>query len=262
MDGVGEWATTTVAIGQNNKLETIKDKFPHSLGLLYSAFTYYCGFKVNSGEYKLMGLAPYGSPTYSDLITENIVNVAPDGSFRLDMSYFDYCTGLKMTNSRFEALFGRPARVAEDDFLEQFHMDVAASIQKVLDDIVLKLTTALAEETGIRRLCLSGGVALNCVANGKLYSSGVFDDIWIQPASGDAGGALGAALATHYQFLDAPRTVNGNNDDMKGSYLGPAYGNNTTAKTLENLGAKFSTHEAAEMIEITARALADGSAVG
>ena len=263
MDGVGEWATTTVAIGENEQLQVIKEiKFPHSLGLLYSAFTFYCGFKVNSGEYKLMGLAPYGSPIYADLITEKIVHIASDGSFRLDMSFFDYCTGLKMTNKRFDALFGRSARIPETEPLEQFHMDLASSIQKVLEDVVIQMTTSLAIETGIKNLCLSGGVALNCVANGKLHALGLFEDIWVQPASGDAGGALGAALAVQYQFLGQSRASKRYNDEMQGSYLGPHATKDSTVDLLSEMGAQFSTYSQKEMIEITAKALTAGKAVG
>jgi len=212
MDGVGEWATTSVAFGSDNQLTMQRElRFPHSLGLLYSAFTYYTGFKVNSGEYKLMGLAPYGEPKYADVILDNLIDLKPDGTFRLDQSYFDYCTGLRMTNAKFDELFGGPARKPEE-LLTQRHMDIAASIQAVTEEIVLRLTRALAKETGARNLCLAGGVALNCVANGKLLRDGSFDQIWIQPAAGDAGGALGAALAGYYHYKKNPRSLNGGGD--------------------------------------------------
>src|ERR1700688_4966426 len=206
MDGVGEWATTSAAMGDGHRLEIFQEiHFPHSLGLLYSAATYYTGFKVNSGEYKVMGLAPYGEPKYAKLILDHLINLKPDGSFRLDMSYFDYCTGLTMTNERFAKLFGAPVRTP-DKLLTPFHMDVAASIQAVLDEAVLRLTRSLAKKTGARNLCLAGGVALNCVANGKVLRDGQFDSIWIQPAAGDAGGAVGAALAAYHQFKGNPRS--------------------------------------------------------
>src|SRR5205823_7244330 len=205
MDGVGEWATTSAAIGDGNKLEIFQEiHFPHSLGLLYSAATYYTGFKVNSGEYKVMGLAPYGVPKYAQLILDHLIDLKPDGSFRLDLSYFDYCTGFTMTNDRFARLFGQPVR-SPDQLLTGFHMDMAASIQAVLDEAVLRMTRSLASKTGARNLCLAGGVALNCVANGKVLRDGKFDRIWIQPAAGDAGGAVGAALAAYHQFKGAPR---------------------------------------------------------
>ena len=205
MDGVGEWATTSAALGEGNRLEIFQEiHFPHSLGLLYSALTYYTGFKVNSGEYKVMGLAPYGEPKYAQVILDHLIDLKPDGSFRLDMSYFDYCTGLTMTNERFARLFGEPVRTP-DKLLTSFHMDMAASIQAVLDEVVLRLTRSLAKATGARNLCLAGGVALNCVANGKVLRDGKFDNIWIQPAAGDAGGAVGAALAAYHQFKGQPR---------------------------------------------------------
>ena len=222
-DGVGEWATTTVAIGKGNNLEIKKEiHFPHSLGLLYSAFTYYTGFKVNSGEYKLMGLAPYGMPIYTDKIKKNLIDIKEDGSFHLDQSYFSYATGLTMTNDKFNDLFGQKARDAKNEKLTQFHMDIAASIQKVAEDIMIKITKSLKEEFNISNLCLAGGVALNCVANGKILKEKIFDNIWIQPAAGDAGGSLGAALALWYIEQDNPREVN-HNDSMQGSYLGPEY---------------------------------------
>ena len=222
MDGVGEWATTSAAMGSGKNLEVFQEiHFPHSLGLLYSAFTYYTGFKVNSGEYKVMGLAPYGEPKYVKLILDNLIDLKPDGSFRLNMSYFDYCTGLTMTNERFAALFGEPVRTP-DKLLTNFHMDVAASIQAVLDEAVLRITRSLAKKTGAKNLCLAGGVALNCVANGKILRDGAFENIWIQPAAGDAGGAVGAALAAVHIFNGQPRKTNGG-DGMAGALLGPSY---------------------------------------
>ncbi|HTB13803.1 MAG TPA: carbamoyltransferase [Bryobacteraceae bacterium] len=262
MDGVGEWATTSAAIGKGNSLEIIKEiHFPHSLGLLYSAFTYYTGFKVNSGEYKLMGLAPYGEPKYVDLIFKNLVDVKPDGSFRLDISYFDYCTGLTMTNGKFDALFGEPARTPEK-LLTQFHMDVAASIQVVLERIVLNLTTALAAETGMKNLCLAGGVALNCVANGKILRDGPFERIWIQPASGDAGGALGAALAAYYGYAHQPRKVGHCGDSMHGAYLGPEFAQAEIEARLKAAGAKFTVLDETALVEKCAEALDQGKALG
>jgi carbamoyltransferase len=261
MDGVGEWATTSAAIGDGHKLEIFQEiHFPHSLGLLYSAATYYTGFKVNSGEYKVMGLAPYGEPKYAKLILDNLIDLKPDGSFRLDMSYFDYCTGLTMTNDRFAKLFGEPVRTP-DKLLTPFHMDVAASIQAVLDEAVLRLTRSLAKETGLRHLCLAGGVALNCVANGKVLRDGKFDRIWIQPAAGDAGGAVGAALAAYHQYRDQPRTVR-NSDGMAGAFLGPEYAQPDIEKRLTAAGAHFTVLGEAEMIETTAKALADQLAIG
>lgn len=262
MDGVGEWATTSVAFGDENQLTMQRElRFPHSLGLLYSAFTYYAGFKVNSGEYKLMGLAPYGEPKYADLILEHLVDLKEDGTFRLDQSYFDYCTGLRMTNAKFDELFGGPARKAEE-LLTQRHMDIAASIQAVTEEIVLRLARALAKETGARNLCLAGGVALNCVANGKLLRDGSFDKIWIQPAAGDAGGALGAALAAYYGYKKNPRSLNGGGDAMRGSYLGPSFSQAEIARRLQAVGAKFAVLEEGDLIETTARDLADEKAVG
>jgi len=262
MDGVGEWATTSVAIGRGNKLEMIREiHFPHSLGLLYSAFTYYTGFKVNSGEYKLMGLAPYGEPKYTAKILDNLIDLKPDGSFRLDMKYFDYCTGLTMTNARFDALFGLPARKPEQ-LLTAVHMDLAASIQSVLEEIVLRMTRSLAEETGMRNLCLAGGVALNCVANGKILRDGKFDKIWIQPAAGDAGGALGTALATCHLYKGQPRSISPSIDGMKGAYLGPEFSQQEIERRLEAAGAAFSTLSDDDLIEASAEALADGKALG
>jgi carbamoyltransferase len=264
MDGVGEWATTSAAIGKGNHLEVVKEiPFPHSLGLLYSAFTYYTGFRVNSGEYKLMGLAPYGQPRFSGLIREHLIDIKEDGSFRLNQDYFDYATGLRMTNKRFDALFGRPPRRPDVDALEPFHMDIAASIQEVTEEVVLRLTRALAKETGQRNLCLAGGVALNCVANGKVLRDGAFDHIWIQPAAGDAGGALGAALAAYYGLVDAPRTAaTGQRDAMHGSYLGPEFAQQEIEKRLTAAGARFLVLDDDSLIERTVDALVDSKAVG
>jgi len=261
MDGVGEWATTSAAIGEGNRLEIFQEiHFPHSLGLLYSALTYYTGFKVNSGEYKVMGLAPYGEPKYAKLILDNLIDLKPDGSFRLDLSYFDYCTGLTMTNERFAELFGKPVRTP-DQLLTPFHMDVAASIQAVLDEAVLRLTRSLAAKTGARNLCLAGGVALNCVANGKVLRDGKFDQIWIQPAAGDAGGAVGAALAAYHQFKGQPRAV-GNTDGMSGAFLGPEFSQADIEQRLAAAGAHFSVLDDEAMVETTAKALADQLAIG
>jgi carbamoyltransferase len=261
MDGVGEWATTSAAIGNRNRLEIFQEiHFPHSLGLLYSAATYYTGFKVNSGEYKVMGLAPYGEPRFAKLILDHLIDLKPDGSFRLDMSYFDYCTGFTMTNDRFARLFGEPVR-SPDQLLTSFHMDVAASIQSVLDEAVLRLTRSLAKQTGSRNLCLAGGVALNCVANGKVLRDGRFDSIWIQPAAGDAGGAVGAALAACHIFKQQPRKVSGK-DGMSGAYLGPSYDQAEIERRMTAAGAKFAVLPEAEMIETTAQALAAQKAVG
>jgi len=261
MDGVGEWATTSVAIGDGHRLEIFKEiHFPHSLGLLYSALTYYIGFRVNSGEYKVMGLAPYGEPKYATLILENLIDLKLDGSFRLDMSYFDYCTGFTMTNDRFARLFGQPVR-GPNQLLTQFHMDVAASVQSVLDEAVLRLTRSLAKQTGSRNLCLAGGVALNCVANGKVLRDGCFDNIWLQPAAGDAGGAVGAALAAHHIFMGEPRKPS-DTDGMSGSYLGPQFSQAEVERRLAAVGAKYVVLSEAEIIDITANALAAQKAVG
>jgi carbamoyltransferase len=264
MDGVGEWTTTSLAFGSGNKLEIHKElHFPHSLGLLYSAFTYYTGFKVNSGEYKVMGLAPYGDPKYTQLILDNVIDVKEDGSFWLDQSYFDYCTGLTMTNDKFAALFGQPVRRADKDPLTQFHMDIAASVQAVTEHVVLKLARAIRQDTGAKNLCLAGGVALNCVANGKILRENIFDNIWIQPAAGDAGGALGAALAGYHIHKGQPRTVTGGGKDaMKGSYLGPVHAQDDIEARLTAAGAKFTVLNDADLIEQTAQALADEKAVG
>ena len=261
MDGVGEWATTSAAMGSGNRLQVFQEiHFPHSLGLLYSAFTYYTGFKVNSGEYKVMGLAPYGEPKYAKLILEKIIDLKPDGSFRLDMSYFDYCTGLTMTNQRFSELFGAPVR-APNELLTPFHMDIAASIQAVLEEIVLRMTRALAMQTGARNLCLAGGVALNCVANGKVLRDGAFENIWIQPAAGDAGGAVGAALAAVHLYEGHPRRPNGG-DRMHGSLLGPSYSQLDIERRLTAAGARFSVNSEDDMVEQAADALAKQQAVG
>jgi carbamoyltransferase len=262
MDGVGEWTTTSMGMGDGTKLTLHKElQFPHSLGLLYSAFTYFTGFRVNSGEYKLMGLAPYGRPRFAQLILDSLIDLKPDGSFRLDMSYFDYCVGLVMTNQKFAGLFGIPARQPEDD-LAQVHMDIAASIQAVLEEAALRLTRSLAAETGAQNLCLAGGVALNCVSNGKILRDGRFKEIWIQPASGDAGGAIGAALAAYHIQLGLPRRGQTSGDGMSGGYLGPAFDDVDSARRLEAAGARIERLTEAETIDRAARALAGGQAVG
>jgi len=261
-DGVGEWATTTVAIGKGNNIKIKKEiHFPHSLGLLYSAFTYYTGFKVNSGEYKLMGLAPYGEPLYEDKIKDNLIDIKDDGSFHLDQSYFNYATGLTMTNNKFDNLFGQKPRDSNKEKLTQFHMNIAASIQKVTEDIMIKLVKSLKEEFKISNLCLAGGVALNCVANGKILKENIFDKIWVQPAAGDAGGSLGAALALWHIEQNNPRTVN-LSDDMQGSYLGPEYSQEQIEEQLNNLGAVFTSLNENELIQKTVTSLAKGQAVG
>ena len=261
-DGVGEWATTTVAIGKGNKLEIIKEiHFPHSLGLLYSAFTYYTGFKVNSGEYKLMGLAPYGNPIYEDKIKSKLIDIKEDGSFHLDQSYFNYATGLTMTNKKFENLFGQKVRNPKNEKLTQFHMDIAASIQKVTEDIMIKIAKSLKEEFNISNLCLAGGVALNCVANGKILSEKIFDNIWVQPAAGDAGGSLGAALALWYIEQNNPRTID-NEDSMQGSYLGPEYLQKEIEKQLDAAGAKYEIFKDEELLEKTSTDIANEEAIG
>jgi carbamoyltransferase len=260
MDGVGEWATTSAAIGKGNSLEVHKEiHFPHSLGFLYSAFTYYTGFKVNSGEYKVMGLAPYGKPKYKDKILDHLIDVKADGSFRLDLSYFDFCTGLTMTNGRFDDLFGAPPR-KPDQLLTDFHMDLAASVQAVTDEVVLRLTRSLREKTGIRNLCLAGGVALNCVANGKVLRDGCFEQIYIQPAAGDAGGALGAALVGYHMQLGQSRQVNG--DAMRGAYLGPEYSQEEIERRLSGCGARFELLEDTALVAASAEDLAQGKALG
>ncbi len=261
-DGVGEWATTTVAIGKGNNLEIKKEiHFPHSLGLLYSAFTYYTGFKVNSGEYKLMGLAPYGVPIYEDKIKNNLIDIKEDGSFHLDQSYFNYATGLTMTNNKFTNLFGQKVRDPKNEKLTQFHMDIAASIQKVTEDIMIKVTKSLKEEFNIPNLCLAGGVALNCVANGKILKEKIFENIWIQPAAGDAGGSLGAALALWHIEQNNPRKIN-QNDSMQGSYLGPEYSQKEIEEQLEKAGAKYEVFKDQELIDKAATDLSKEEAIG
>ena len=262
MDGVGEWATTSMGIGRGNSLEILKEiHFPHSLGLLYSAFTYYTGFKVNSGEYKLMGLAPYGEPKFAGRILDQLIDLKPDGSFRLNLAYFDYCTGLRMTNARFDELFGGPRR-DPGERLTQRHMDIAASIQAVTDEAVLRLTRAIAAETGLPNLCLAGGVALNCVTNGRVLRDGRFTRLWIQPAAGDAGGALGAALCGYHLFKAQPRTHPNPLDAMEGSYLGPWFAQEDVERRLKQLGAIYSVLPDQELIGATVGALVDGRAVG
>tara|TARA_B110000483_G_scaffold171684_1_gene203156 strand:+ start:1742 stop:3139 length:1398 start_codon:yes stop_codon:yes gene_type:complete len=260
-DGVGEWATTTVAVGKANKLEIKKEiHFPHSLGLLYSAFTYYTGFKVNSGEYKLMGLAPYGNSIYEDKI-EQLIDVKEDGSFRLDQKYFDYSTGLTMTNKKFDELFGQKPRNAKNEKITQFHMDIAASIQNVTEKIMIKIAKAIRKEFNIKNLCLAGGVALNCVANGKILQEKIFDNIWIQPAAGDAGGSLGAALALWHIEYNNKREIN-SNDSMKGSYLGEEFSQEKIEKELKLIGAKYETLNYEDVINQTAKNLANEKAIG
>ena len=263
MDGVGEWPTTSLAAGDGGDLKLLREiHFPHSLGLLYSAFTYYTGFKVNSGEYKLMGLAPYGRPLYVNKIIDHLIEIKPDGSFRLNMQYFNYCVGLTMTNERFDKLFDGAARQPEKDRLTQRHMDLAASIQVVLEDVVLKMTRSLAAETGMENLCLAGGVALNCVANGKILRAGRFRRMWIQPASGDAGGALGAALAVYHLHLKNGRTTDGVHDAMRGSYLGPEFSTEEIGRRLKAAGAQFVRLSDDELTEACAEELVAGNALG
>ena len=260
MDGVGEWATTSAAIGKGNSLQVFKEiHFPHSLGLLYSAFTYYAGFKVNSGEYKVMGLAPYGEPKYVDKIFKHLIDVKADGSFRLDLSYFDYCTGLTMTNAKFDDLFGGPPR-KPDERLTQHHMDLAASLQAATEEVVLRLTRSLRKETGVKNLCLAGGVALNCVANGKILRDGQFGQIYIQPAAGDAGGALGAALVGYHMQMGQPRRVDG--DAMRGAYLGPSFAQADIEARLKGCGARCESLDDASLVTTCARDLANGKALG
>jgi len=261
-DGVGEWATTTVAIGKGNNLEIKKEiHFPHSLGLLYSAFTYYVGFKVNSGEYKLMGLAPYGNPIYEDKIKSNLIDIKEDGSFHLDQSYFNYSTGLTMTNKKFDNLFGQKVRDSKNEKVTQFHMDIAASIQKVTEDVMIKIAKSLKEEFNISNLCLAGGVALNCVANGKILKEKIFDNIWVQPAAGDAGGSLGAALALWHIEQGNKREVN-LDDDMKGSYLGPEFTQEEIEKELKKIGANFEKVNFEDLINQTSEYLSNEKAIG
>lgn len=262
MDGVGEWSTTSLAIGNGSQLFVHKEiHFPHSLGLLYSAITYYSGFKVNSGEYKVMGLAPYGEPRYANLIKDHLIDIKEDGSFALDMSYFNYCTGLTMTNEKFDDLFGGPPRQQEST-LTQREMDLAASVQAVTEEVVVKLAKGVARSTGQKNLCLAGGVALNCVANGKLLRENVFERIWIQPAAGDAGGSVGAALGAYHIMFNQPRKVVSGLDGMKGSYLGPNFSQQEITECLTRCGAVFNICSDSEIVEVTAKALADGKAIG
>lgn len=263
MDGVGEWCTASAGVGRGKELILLKElQYPHSLGLLYSAFTYYTGFKVNSGEYKLMGLAPYGQPKYASVILDHLIDLKADGSFRLDLSYFDYCTGLTMTNQNFSDLFDAPVRDPNKDLLTPFHMDIAASIQNVTEEVMLRLARSLAKEHGLENLCLAGGVALNCVANGKILRDGAFKDIWVQPASGDAGGALGAALAVWHQFLGEERKLTEGRDLMEGALLGPAFAQQDVESRLAKAGAHFTVISDEDVIEKTATSLAAGEAVG
>ena len=263
LDGVGEWATTTIAIGNGNEIKMLKEiHFPHSIGLLYSAFTYFTGFKVNSGEYKVMGLAPYGQPKYKDIIMKELVDLKDDGSFRLNMKYFNYATGLTMINNKFEDLFGQKARNPHKDLLTQFHMDIASSIQNVTEEIVLKLTMSLSKEYKSRNLCLAGGVALNCVANGKILKNNIFENIWIQPAAGDAGGSLGAALAFWYKELGNKRNPSSSDDEMRGSYLGPSFYDNQVENTLKSLNAKYTKQNEENLISLIANELKNGKIIG
>ena len=260
-DGVGEWATTTVAIGNRENLSIKKEiHFPHSLGLLYSAFTFYTGFKVNSGEYKLMGLAPYGEPKYINLIKDNLIDIKKDGSFKLEQEFFDYATGLKMTSGKFDKLFNQKPRDSKKEKLTQFHMDIAASIQKVTEEVMIKMARSLRTEFNIKNLCLAGGVALNCVANGKILEKKIFDNIWIQPAAGDAGGSLGAALALWHLELKRERKIS--NNDMKGSYLGPSFSQKEIENELKSLNANFEVLDEKELIDKTAESLKLGDAIG
>ena len=261
LDGVGEWATTTIAIGEENRLKIVKEiYFPHSIGLLYSAFTYYTGFKVNSGEYKVMGLAPYGNPKYKNLILDHLIDLKKDGSFKLNMKYFNFATGLTMTNKKFSKLFGRPVRNPKKDLIENFHMDIAASIQSVIEEIILRLTKNIAKEYNKKHLCLAGGVALNCVANGKILKKKIFKKIWIQPAAGDAGGSLGAALAYWYNELNKPRKIF--KDQMEGSFLGPHYDTDFIEKKLKSLKANYKKKFSDEIFQTTAKKLSEGKIVG
>ena len=261
LDGVGEWATTTIALGKENNLDILKEiHFPHSLGLFYSAFTYYCGFKVNSGEYKLMGLAPYGKAIYEKKILDNLIDIKSDGTFKLNMKFFNFATGLTMTNKNFSNLFGQLPRNPKKDLLTQFHMDIAASIQKVTEDIILKIGKSISEEYKVENLCLAGGVALNCVANGKLLKEKIFKNIWIQPAAGDAGGSLGAALAYWYHELNNKRVPSDNS--MKGSYLGPSYKDDEIESYLKKLNAKFIKLDESNLVKIVAKKLSENNTVG
>ncbi|WP_447963874.1 carbamoyltransferase family protein [Nitrospira sp. Ecomares 2.1] len=262
MDGVGEWATTSAWVGRGSQLTPLWEiPFPHSIGLLYSAFTYYTGFKVNSGEYKVMGLAPYGEPKYVKTILDNVVDVKPDGTFRLNMDYFDYCTGLRMTNNKFDAIFGGPPRQAEST-LTQREMDLARSVQEVTEMVMLRLANSLQQETGLSNLCLSGGVALNCVGNGRVLREGPFSGLWIQPAAGDAGSALGAALNVHYSYLNQPRVCQGSSDSMRGSYLGPRFSNEEIETSLQQLEARYERVEDSDLYRRVAEYLAEGKVIG
>tara|TARA_B100000579_G_scaffold16224_1_gene11457 strand:- start:303 stop:2108 length:1806 start_codon:yes stop_codon:yes gene_type:complete len=262
LDGVGEWATTTVCEGQGESIDIVKEiNFPHSIGLLYSAFTYYTGFKVNSAEYKVMGLAPYGQPKFKNKIYDELIDVKEDGSFRLNMDYFNYATGLTMTNEKFSKLFGKPVRDPEKEQLTQFHMDIASSIQAVIEEIVLKITNSLSKSMKSKNLCLAGGVALNCVANGKILKNGLYKNIWIQPAAGDAGGALGAAIGFWHQELKNKRIVN-KKDNMKGSYLGPNFKDSKIEEILNSINANFKKYEENQLIDIVANEIAKGKTVG
>ena len=262
LDGVGEWSTSTICIGKKNKIEILKEiNFPHSLGLLYSAFTYYLGFKINSGEYKVMGLAPYGKPKYKDIILNNLIDVKQDGSFRLNMKYFNYTTGLTMTNQKFANLFEKGRRDGEKDKLEQFHMDVASSVQKVLEEIILKITKDIRSKYKIENICLAGGVALNCVANGKIIENKIFKNIWIQPAAGDSGCSLGASLAFWYIEQKKNRIVN-KEDNMKGSLLGPKFTNEEIKKYLENNNIKYEYYDFDELINLVANELSKNKILG
>jgi len=262
LDGVGEWATTTVAKGEGSNLEILKEiHFPHSIGLLYSAFTYYTGFKVNSGEYKVMGLAPYGEAKFRKKILDELIDLKNDGTFRLNMEYFNFATGLTMTNSKFSKLFGQPTRDSKKELLTQFHMDVAASIQSVTEEIVLRLVKSISKEHNNKNLCMAGGVALNCVVNGKILKEKIFENIWIQPAAGDAGGALGAALALWYTELKKKR-LNSGKDEMQGSYLGPRFSDSEIENKLNNLGALFKKFSEEELLKITAEELSKEKIIG
>jgi carbamoyltransferase len=261
LDGVGEWATTTVSLGKNNKINILKEiHFPHSLGLLYSAFTYFLGFKVNSGEYKIMGLAPYGEPKFKDIILDKLIDVKEDGSFRLNMDYFNYATGLTMTNNKFAGLFNIKRRDPENKLL-QVHMDIAASIQSAIEEIILKITRFLSKEFKLQNLCMAGGVALNCVVNGKILKDGLFENIWIQPAAGDAGGALGAAQVFYYQELNNERKIL-KTDSMKGSYLGPQFTDNQVENELKNCQANYKKLSSDQIIKDTAKALSEEKTIG
>ena len=263
LDGVGEWATTTVALGRDNEITMLREiHFPHSIGMLYSAFTYYTGFKVNSGEYKVMGLAPYGEPKYKDIILKELVDLKEDGSFKLNMKYFNYATGLTMTNEKFSNLFGEKVRNPKKDLLTQFHMDIASSIQSVTEEIIFKLTSSLSKEFKSNNLCLAGGVALNCVANGKILKNNIFKNIWIQPAAGDAGGSLGAALAFWYQELGNKRNSSPNRDEMNGSYLGPSFNDDEVENALKSLNAKYEKQSEKNLISIAANELKNEKTIG